>query len=162
MALVALISMTGCAARRGAGEAGSSSTMVKNEIVARASGVTAELVRIEYGPESVQLRVELHNREDAPLSLDRTGVLLAHDGLEYPARPASPRGPDPVLAAPRQSVAFDVIFELGRPLGGDARLMLRTLRRGERYLDPLELAVPAVPAALGEDAPPDRQGSRGP
>lgn len=150
--LLAVIALTvvggGCS---GAKTGPRASNMVTNEVTARGPEFSAELLRVEYLPQAVSVRVELKNRGDAPLDLALEGVLLAYDGLEYPVASDLPPGPKARLTvAPASTQVLDLTYRMGHGLAGDAHLVFRTLSRQGHWLDPISLAVPAVPVALEE------------
>ena len=129
-----------------------------NEFSTTSPRARVELVRAAYLPRGVEFEVVLTNLEDTALSLDREGILLSYQGLEYPLDLASddtPRGsktpvmrddvPPRISVAPGAQYPLRLAFRLGRPLTETAWVVLRTVAVDGSFDDPLWLEVPAAP-----------------
>lgn len=141
-----------------------------HEFTARSTQARVELVRAAYLPRGVEFEVRLTNPADAPLHLDRDGVLLSFQGLEYPLDETAPpsvqdegsprsRAMPPTLdVAAGETRVLHLPFRLGRGLSEASWIVLRGLRTADGYLEPLWLEVPAVPSKL--EVEPRKAGSK--
>lgn len=121
--------------------------------VTRSGALTLELSGARYDLREISVEVSLTNTGDTPLSLDRKGVLLAYEELEFPVAEASaPQLTEGTALAPGSSTALELRFVLEQPLLGAATLHLMSIRRGDDdWLEPMRLAVPP-PAAFVQAA----------
>jgi hypothetical protein len=125
--------------------------------VARRGSLSLELSEAHYDLSEVSLRVRLVNHGDTPLSLDRKGVLLAYDELEFPVADASaPELTEGTALAPGSQTELELRFTIEQPLLEAATLHVMSIRRGDDdWLEPLRLAVPPPIAFVEAAAPPE-------
>lgn len=125
--------------------------------VARSGSLSLELSEAHYDLSEVSLRINLVNHGDAPLSLDRKGVLLAYDELEFPVADASaPLLIEDTALAPGSTTELELRFTIEQPLLEAATLHMMSIRGGpDDWLEPLRLAVPPPIAFVEAAAPPD-------
>lgn len=132
-----------------------------------------ELARAAYLPRGVEFEVHLSNPSDVELELEREGVLLSFQGLEYPLDETAPptvhedpsaRGrplPETLSVPSREGRVLRLPFRLGRPMSETGWVVLRGLRDADGYLEPLWLEVPAVPSKLELEPRKASQSKRG-
>lgn len=121
-------------------------TFDPGSIVARVGGVRAELNAVRYDERRIVIRLALKNQADDPLEVGAGGMVLAADGLEFPIapRPDKPLA-DPIVLASGEAQQLDLAFTTGHRLSEGAVLRVRSMKRGEAWLDMIELEVPPAP-----------------
>lgn len=163
--LCASLAGTGCAS----GDAIHERSYESNEFSTTSRRARVELVHAAYLPRGVEFEIVLTNLEDRELSLDREGILLSYQGLEYPLDLTSddtPRGsktpvmrddvPPRISIGPGDQYPLRLAFRLGRPLTETAWIVLRTVAVDESFDDPLWLEVPAAPPRKTTSSRPKR------
>jgi hypothetical protein len=125
--------------------------------VVRQDGVRLELLHAVYDGQGVSLTLGVKNRGAAPIVIERDGILLAHEDLEFPIA----TDPEPTIAAsttvpPEGEVHLAARFTFGHRLEDTATLLVRIARRGEDFIDGLAVPVPAGFAAEDEEPPPEQ------
>jgi hypothetical protein len=100
----------------------------------------------------VSVTVSLTNHGQAPVSLDRDGILLAYRELEFPVREgdATPVEASTTLP-PGGTVKLELGFGTEQMMVEAGVLQLLSLRAGEDWLAPLRVTIPP-PAAFVEAA----------
>jgi hypothetical protein len=125
--------------------------------VVRHDGVRVELLHAIYDDRGVSLTLGVKNGGAAPVTIDRAGILLAHQDLEFPIA----TDPEPTIAAitsvpPGGAVQLAARFTFGHRLEDTATLRVRIARRGEAWIEGLAVPVPPGFAAADEDVPPEQ------
>jgi hypothetical protein len=94
---------------------------------ARAIALALRATKIHYEPEAILVTLELENRGELELAIERAAIMLAWDGLEY----ANEAGEPAWVELPAQSLAeLELRYVLGRPLRtGGAQIVVRSVRR---------------------------------
>ncbi len=128
-------------------------TFPPGERVARIGTVTLELAEAYYDLRGVSLKVSITNRGEAPLELERDGILLAYNQLEFPVLPSEARRvPERTLLAPGATVQLELGFGTDQLMVQAGTLRLLSIHAGnDTWLDPLLLTIPP-PAAFVESA----------
>lgn len=133
-----------------------SATFPPGERVARSGVVTAELAEAHYDLRRVSVTVSLTNHGEAPVRLDREGILLAYHELEFPVQQGDGA---PVEASttvpPGGTVQLELGFGTEQLMVEAGRLQLLSLRAGDDWLAPLQLTVPPPAAFVEAAAEPD-------
>jgi hypothetical protein len=117
-------------------------TFAPNEHVARRGDVQLELAAVGYQGRRVTLSVGLSNRNEVPIQVAHEGILLRYEELEYPLEVPPVQIADPIVVGPGGRLDVDLRFRLGPPLLHDATLMLRTVKRGDTWIEGLHVRVP--------------------
>ncbi len=153
---VMLLELVGaCAAPTGPGP--QQATFPPGQRVVRSGGLVLELAEARYDMREVALTVSLTNGTDTALTLERQGVLLAYEELEFPLDNGSaPTLTDETTLAPQASEQIELRFVIEQPLLDAATLHVMSVRRGDDWLEPLRLAVPP-PAAFVQAAQPGEE-----
>lgn len=140
------------ACRSAAGPQPQAATFPSGQRVARSGAVSLELHEARYDLRHVTLTVSLTNHGQAPVSLDRDGILLAYHQLEFPVRQgdAAPVEASTTLT-PGGTVKLELGFGTEQMMVEAGVLQLLSLRAGEDWLAPLRVTVPP-PAAFVEAA----------
>lgn len=126
--------------------------------VTRQDGLRLELLHAVYDDQGVSLTLGMKNGEDAAVTIERAGILLAHDDLEFPiASDPAPTIAPVVEVPPGGEVQLAARFTFGHRLEEAATLRVRIARRGDAWIDGLSVAVPPGFADDDEDAPPPEQ-----
>ncbi len=108
-----------------------------------ALGLAVAATRVDYEPEGVVVWLTVSNLGDGALVIDRAGILLSWDELEYPVD-ADTSGS--VELAPGDGVELRLRYELGRTLSGAGELVFRSLTRdGVELVELPRLELPAMP-----------------
>jgi hypothetical protein len=112
------------------------------EQVVRSEGVLLELLTVEYDDRHVTVHVAVTNRSREPVTVNREGLLLAYQKLEFPVAEHE-RLPVPASIDVPPGERVDLVLPFDVPLLDDGVLRLRSLHRGERSLDVVSIAIPA-------------------
>ena len=129
-----------------------SATFPPGERVARSGVVTAELAKAHYDLRRVSVTVSLTNHGQAPVRLDREGILLAYHELEFPVQQGAGAPVEAsTIVPPGGTVQLELGFGTEQLMVEAGRLQLLSLRAGDAWLAPLQLTVPP-PAAFVEAA----------
>lgn len=156
-ALVALLVGLGTACAGPAGPGPQEATFPPGQRVARGPQVAVELLAARYDMRQVELRATIVNRGDEPLTVDRDGILLEVQALEYPvSRLASDAPQEHTVVGPGERAELRLAFVMEQALVQAGTLHLMSIRRGaedQPWLEPLHLPVPP-PAAFVEAAQP--------
>lgn len=128
-------------------------TFPPGERVARVGTVTLELAEAHYDLRQVSLTVTVTNRGEAPLRLERDGILLAYNQLEYPVLPSEAKPvPESTELPPGAAVQLELDFGTEQLMVQAATLRVLSIHASESdWLAPLQLTVPP-PAAFVEAA----------
>lgn len=154
LALLCLLLTAACARPEAIGP--QQANFPSGQRTARSGALTLELSEARYDLREVSVKVSLTNAGDTPLSLDRKGVLLAYDELEFPVAEASaPTLTEDTALAPGASTELELRFVLEQPLLEAATLHLMSIRRDDDWLEPMRLAVPPPAAFVQAAAQPD-------
>jgi hypothetical protein len=141
-----------CACRSATGPQPQAATFPSGQRVARSGAVAIELHEAHYDLRHVSVTVSLTNHGQAPVSLDRSGILLAYRELEFPVREGDA---NPVQASttlpPGGTVKLELGFGTEQMMVEAGVLQLLSLRAGEDWLAPLRVTIPP-PAAFVEAA----------
>lgn len=112
-------------------------------------GLAVRATSITYEPDGIVVSLGIDNTGPASLSIERAGIMLAWDELEYPAEAAEGDSPEPewIELEPGASVELRLRVHLGRSLTGPgSRLIFRSLTRdGVAVVELPELRIPAMP-----------------
>ena len=121
-------------------------TFEPGEQVAHGESTRLELVEIDYEERHLTLHITVTNRAESALTVQRKGLLLAYQELEFPVA-QTPRInlPQAILVQPQQTVELLLPFSPGTPIHDRATLQLRWLQRDGRDLEVLALPVPGRP-----------------
>lgn len=140
--LVTVLLLAGCAGRGlpAAVEHG------QGEIRQTVGALTAELRHTLYRDQGVVLTVELRNDSDQPVVVQREGILLAYQGLEFALDPEDASlPPDRTELAAGESDKLEIVFVTGTKILEPGQLRFRAVRAGDRWLEVLSLEVPPMP-----------------
>jgi hypothetical protein len=109
--------------------------------------VRIELVAARWHDRGLVARVRIDNAGAASLSIERRGILLDYQGLEFPIALDRQFERVPVRFEIAAGARRDLVlpFSVGGRVGGAATLRLRALRRGSTWIEPFGLDVPAPP-----------------
>lgn len=146
-----------CATTTAEGPGPQQASFPSGQRVARSGPLALELSEARYDLRRVSLQVSLTNRGDAPLHLDRQGILLAYGELEFPvSAELDPPLPERTTVAPGASVALELAFPIEQAMVEAGTLHLMAVQRGDApgddgWLNPLRLVVPP-PAAFVDAA----------
>ena len=136
-------------------------TFAPGEATATAEGVRIELLHARYEDEMVEVDLAVANGTESVVSVDRDGLMLALDELEYPTdvgSEAAPLRPSPdgkplaeaVTEVPPQGRGtLRVRFRIGHPMRDVGTVLVRSIKRDGRWLDPFRLELPPAPAQPG-------------
>ncbi len=116
------------------------------ESVGTNDALRAEVAWVRYEEELVTVRTELRNRGAGPIAVERGAMVLAFDGLEYPPDPERSELGALVLEGKATST-IELTYRLARPMHDRGALWLRGVHEhgGERWFDPVRLALPPAP-----------------
>lgn len=125
--------------------------------VVRHDGVRLELLHAVYDDHGVSLTLGLKNGGPSPITIERVGILLAHDDLEFPiASDPPPTIAESTSVPPAGQVQLAARFTFGHRLEVPARLHVRIVRRGQEWIDGLAVPVPPGFAAVDETEAPEQ------
>ena len=142
--LVTVLLLAGCAGR------GQPAAVehAEGEITETVGALTAELRHTLYQDQGVVLTVELRNASDQPLVVQREGILLAYQGLEFALDLEDASAPpERTELAAGGSKELAIVFVTGTRILEPGKLRLRAVRAGDRWLEVLSLDVPPMPVA---------------
>jgi len=144
--------LLGCVAPTGPGP--QEALFPPGQRVARGDEISVQLVRARYDETQVALQVMVSNHASTALTLEREGMLLAYEELEYPISTLiSPALATQTVVDPSASATLELGFVLDQALVRAATLHLHSLRHGERsWAEPLELVVPPPAAFIDESS----------
>lgn len=129
-------------------------TFPPGERVVEGDGLSLELSGARYDMRQVSVQLTLRNQADAPITIEREGILLAYDALEYPiSATASPKLQARTVIPAGEQAQLELGFVMEQALVEAGTLNLYSIRRGERLVEPLRVIVPP-PAAFVEAAQP--------
>lgn len=118
------------------------------ELAVTRGDVELELHSAEYDEQAVRIALTIRNAASVPLEVERDGILLAYKQLEFPVDAEDPAAPSSTVTVPAKGAAkLEVAFTTGSAIRQPAALRLRALRRSDRWLDGVRLAVPPVPVS---------------
>jgi len=142
--LVTVLLLAGCAGR------GQPAVVehAEGELTETVGALTAELRHTLYRDQGVVLTVQLRNDSDQPLVVQREGILLAYQGLEFALDvedPAAPSEQTELAAGASEELA--IVFVTGTRMLEPGKLRLRAVRQGDKWLEALSLEVPPMPVA---------------
>ncbi len=107
------------------------------------NGVRVELTTARYRETGVDLRLQIDNREGTPVLVQRQGLVLAYEDLEFPATAVGDTPlPDTTEVPGKGQQTIEVRFDLGGRITAEATLKLRAVQRGQTWLEPIELTIP--------------------
>ncbi|MEM9452904.1 MAG: hypothetical protein AAGF11_01910 [Myxococcota bacterium] len=157
LALLACACATSCATSEALGP--QQARFPAGQRVTRSGALTLEMSEARYDLRELSVKVSLTNAGDAPLLVERKGVLLAYDELEFPVAEASaPELTESTALAPGSSTELELRFVIEQPLLEAATLHLLSIRRDDdQWLDPLRIAVPPPAAFVQAAAQPDAE-----
>lgn len=120
--------------------------------VGRHDGLRVELLHATYDELGVSVRIGLHNGGEQPIAIDRRGILLEHEGLEFPIA----GDPVPTIAPrtelpPDGKTQLEARFTLGHRLEGPGVIRLRAIERGDHWIEGARVGLPAGFDATGDD-----------
>jgi hypothetical protein len=121
--------------------------------VVRQQEVRVELIAATWDQTGLAVFLEIDNRGATPVTVERRGIVLGHQSLEFPVSSAT----DPPLAAqtvvpPHGKTRLRARFDTGARVTEISTLRLRAVRRDDDWIENLALSVPA-----GIDPDPDPQ-----
>lgn len=107
-------------------------------------GLAVRATAIDYEPEAIVVGLSLENYGGAQLRIERRGIMLAWDELEYSVEAAEPEW---IELEPQASAQVQLRYRLGRPLTGPgSRVLLRSVTRdGVAVVELPALELPAMP-----------------
>lgn len=118
-------------------------TFEPGERSARVTGVTLDVLQVEYVERGVDLRLMLANKSAEPTTVSLRGMLLAYGELEFPID--GPQRQDEVELAAGQERELSLTFTVGGRLLDDALLMVRAVEHAGQDLEPMAIPIPASP-----------------
>jgi hypothetical protein len=119
-----------------------------------------QLTHAAYLPRGVEFELRLTNVAVLPVEVERDGILLSYQGLEYPLDASAPATvwedasipavplPTTLALSPGEMRRLRLPFRLGRSMSEAGWIVVRGLRVAGEYREPLWLEVPAVPSKL--------------
>jgi hypothetical protein len=124
-------------------------TYEPGEKAAKLDDLGVELLSATYDERQLTVVIDLQNVGNAPATIERSGLLLAYEQLEFPARQTTAAQTLELPAGGSERLTLS--FETGTSIMEEAELIVRAARRGETWLDPVRLTIPPAPDVVVED-----------
>lgn len=118
-------------------------TYEPGQVAAQRDALSVELVSATYDERELTVTIAFENAGATAASVQRHGLLLSYEQLEFPARQTTAARTVELEPGARQQVTLR--FDMGTALLDDAELKVRGARRGQQWLDVLSLTIPKAP-----------------
>jgi hypothetical protein len=124
-------------------------TYAPGDRMAKAQQLSVEVLAVTYDERLLTLQLAFENSSTAPTTVERGGILLAYEQLEFP--PVRNTATETFELAPGAREEVRLMFETGTRLSDPAELVIRSARRGQTWLDQLHVQVDPAPDVVAPE-----------